>query len=163
MRELMGIDSLRKARDPFRLYIRFLKKILANASTADTISPSQQRFVKRIIDYYYGNAWKYVALMVSENTVHLSPGDNQDKLLTSIENDKQEIRSDYEGDLNGFEGRATALNIIGKSENEEVNKTDRNLSDSAFVEPWTQASAEAIGEDQQKKNNGSDDSAEINR
>lgn len=164
MRELMGIDSLRKARDPFRLYIRFLKKVLANASTADTISPSQQRFVKRIIDYYYGSAWKYVALMISEDTAHLSPGDNQDKLLTSIENDKQETRSDYEGDLNGFEGRATALNIIGKAENEEANnKTDRNLSDREFVEPWTQASAEAIGEDQQKKNNGSDGGAEINR
>jgi len=164
MRELMGIDSLRKARDPFRLYIRFLKKVLANASNVETISPSQQRFVKRIIDYYYGGAWKYVALMISEDTAHLSPGDNQNKLLTSIENTKQEIRSDYEEDLDGFEDRATALNIVDEEKNEEAtNKSVKDLSDGRYVEPWTQASSEAIGKHQQKSNNGSDDGAEINR
>ncbi|MDZ7730278.1 MAG: hypothetical protein U5K37_04045 [Natrialbaceae archaeon] len=102
--------------------------------------------------------------MISEDTVHLSPGDNQDKLLTSIENDKQEIRSDYEGDLNGFEDRAIALNIICKAENEEAtDKPAKNSSDSEYVEAWVQASAEAIGEHQQKNDSGSEDGAEINR
>jgi len=102
--------------------------------------------------------------MISEDTAHLSPGDNQNKLLTSIENTKQEIRSDYEEDLDGFEDRATALNIVDEEKNEEAtNKSVKDLSDGRYVEPWTQASSEAIGKHQQKSNNGSDDGAEINR
>lgn len=164
MRELMGIDALRKARDPFRLYIRFIKNIFSNIADSKNTSPSQQRFVKRIVDYYYGAAWKYVALMISEDTVHLSPGTNQDKLLTSIENDKQEIRSDYERDLAGFEDRAVALGIICKKRNEEVtNKSDEDLSDKDYVEPWTRASTEAIGVHQQRSRDDPDDSAGTNR
>jgi hypothetical protein len=164
MRELMGIDTLRKAQDPFRLYIRFAKDILASLSTVKRISPSQQRFVKRILDYYYGGAWKYIALLISEDTVHLSPGSNQDKLLTSIENDKQEIRSDYEGDLAGFESRAVALGITCEEKDEEVtNKPDKDLSDREYVEPWTRASTEAIGVHQQRSRDDHDDGAEINR
>lgn len=164
LRELMGIDTLREARDPFRLYIRFVKNIIANLNDEKNISPSQQRFVRRIIDYYYGSAWKYVALLISEDTVHLSPGSNQDKLLTSIENDKQEIRSDYERDLDGFEDRAVALGITCEEKDEEVtDKPDKDLSDREYVEPWTRASTEAIGVHQQRSSDDPDDSAEINR
>lgn len=160
-RELMRIESLREARKPFRLYVRFLKRVLAHASAVETLSPSQQRFVKRIIDYYYGSTWKYVALMISEDTVHLSPGDNQGKLLTSIENNKQEIRSSYEGDLNGFEDRAAALDIIVESDHEEYDDRQTNHpSDRERAELWINAGAEAIG---QHRRNGSDDSSEIDR
>lgn len=145
MRELTTIESLRKAREPFRLYVRFLKNVLANVSALESVSPSQQRFVKRIVDYYYGGAWKYVALMISEDTVHLSPGDNQDRLLTSIENDKQEIRSEYEGDIGGFADRAKFLNIIGENiEHGRPDKRDESPSDRESAELWTRAISEAI-------------------
>jgi hypothetical protein len=146
-RELMQIESLREARKPFRLYVRFLKKLLAHASAVETLSPRQQRFIKRIIDYYYASAWKYVALMISEDTVHFSPGENQDALLTSIENEKQEIRSSYENDLTAFADRGRALGIIDERENGESRNSQENQTfDRKRAESWTKASAEAIGE-----------------
>lgn len=160
-RELMEIESLREAQKAFRLYIRFLKRVLAHASTVETLSDSQQRFIKRIIDYYYGSAWKYVALMISEDTAHLSPGDNQDKLLTSIENDKQEIRSSYQGDLNGFEDRAVALNIINERDMEGSGSQQTNgPSDQQRAELWIGASSEAIG---QHNSNDSEHRPEVDK
>lgn len=160
-RELVSIESLRESQDPFRLYVRFLKKILAHASTIESLSPSQQRFVKRIVGYYYGDAWKYVALMISEDTAHLSPGNNQDKLLTSIENNKQEIRSSFRGDLNGFEDRAAALDIIqDRDQGESGGQQTNQPSDREQAELWISAGAEAIGK---HRRISSGDSAEIDR
>jgi hypothetical protein len=158
-RTLMDIEPLREVQTSFRQYVRFLKKLLANASTHDSLTATQQRFVKRIVDYYYGGTWKYVALKISENTVHLSPGENERKLLTSIENDQQEIRANYEDDLNGFAKRAVALDILeeesanslltgSEADSEESRSVDR--SDRVHAELWTHAIAEVLSNEYTK-------------
>lgn len=155
-REVMKIEALREAHAPFRLYARFLKRLIANASTRDSLSAPQQRFMKRIVDYYYGGAWKYVALKISENTVPLSPGHNKEKLLTSIENDRQEMRSDYRDDLNAFKERAISLHLVEKeSKNRSVSSSDSSSnepSDREHAELWSRASAEALGKSSKKDN-----------
>ncbi len=155
-REVMKIEALREAHAPFRLYARFLKRLIANASTQDSLSAPQQRFMKRIVDYYYGGAWKYVALNISENTVPLSPGHNKEKLLTSIENDRQEMRSDYQDDLNAFKERAISLNLVKKVSNDRsVSSSDSSSnepSDREHAELWSRASAEALGKSSKKDN-----------
>ena len=152
-RELMNIEPLREVQTPFRQYVRFLKELLANTSTHDSLSATQQRFVERIVDYYYGGAWKYVALKISENTVHLSPGDNERKLLTSIENLQQEMRTDYEDDLNGFAKRAVSLDLFEKesadsplagSKDHTEKPQSSDSSDRVRAELWTHAVAEVL-------------------
>lgn len=153
-RELMKIESLREVQTPFRLYARFLKRLIANASAQDSLSASQQRFMKRIVDYYYGGAWKYVALKISENTVPLSPGDNKEKLLTSIENDRQEMRSDYQDDLGTFKERAVRLGLVQEeAEGDSISPSDSGSSepsDRERAELWSRASAEALSESYKK-------------
>lgn len=150
-RELMQIESLREVQNPFRQYARFLKTLFANASTLNSLSASQQQLIKRVIQYYYGGAWKYVALKISENTVHLSPGHNQEKLITSIENERQELRSEYEADLERFTQRAIVLQII---EQEQENSGDASTEQVdvkyKHSELWTKASAEAWSNDYNK-------------
>lgn len=147
-RTLMNIEPLREVQTPFRQYVRFLKKLLANASAHDSLTATQQRFAKRIVDYYYGGAWKYVALKISENTVHLSPGGNEKKLLTSIENDQQEIRANYEDDLNGFAKRAIALDLLdeGSIDTEVEPEEPRSIDESEreYAELWTHAVSEVL-------------------
>lgn len=155
-RELMKIEALREVHTPFRLYVRFLKRLIATASTQDSLSASQQRFMKRIVDYYYGGAWKYVALKISENTVPLSPGHNKEKLLTSIENDRQEMRNDYQDDLDTFKERSIHTNIVRKgSKNWSVSSSDSSSndpSDREHAELWSHASTEALGKSSKKDN-----------
>ncbi|MFC6734460.1 hypothetical protein [Haladaptatus sp. DYSN1] len=153
-RELMKIESLREVQAPFRLYARFLKQLIANASAQDALSASQQRFIKRIVDYYYGGAWKYVALKISENTVPLSPGNNKDKLLTSIENNRQEMRSDYQDDLDTFKERAVRLDLAQETARDNsVSPSDSGSnepSDRERAELWSRASAEALNKSYKK-------------
>ena len=146
-RELMQIESLRETQSSFRKYVRFLKSLIAHTSEHDSLSDTQQRFVKRIVGYYYGGAWKYVGLKISENTVHLSPGTNQQKLLTSIENDRQEIRADINDDLDRFKERAAVLELTeDESQKRTVQEShDENQPlDQDYAELWARANAEAL-------------------
>lgn len=148
-RELSKIGTLRDVRKPLRDYTRFLKSLLAHASDIDQISAKQQRYIKRIIEYYYGGAWKYVALNISKDTVHLSPGDNDHKLLTSIENDLQELRANYNDDLYSFRERAKDLELYEAYSNREGsidNSEDgiKGQNDAQYSDLWAQASFKAL-------------------
>lgn len=149
-RELSGINILRDVRDPMREYTRFVKRMLAEASELESMSATQQRHIKRIINYYYGAAWKFVALNISKDTVHLSPGDNDRKLITSIENDLQELRADYSDDLKSLEERAESLELFSRSVSEEPDDSaypseeESDRQDVKLSELWAKASSEAI-------------------
>src|SRR5699024_3155177 len=65
-REILKEPTLSEAIDPFFEYSRLLKNVISGAAALNHINPSQQRFVSKLIDYFYGGAWNYVALAISK-------------------------------------------------------------------------------------------------
>lgn len=112
VREVRSNPALGESVRPVESYERLLIDVLETASNRTELSEAQQRFVGRIIDFFYGGAWKYVALLISRDTVELSPGTNQDRLRNSIDEDLREIRTGYETELNRLWERGERYELV---------------------------------------------------
>lgn len=110
--ELLAISHMNEVIDDFSKYSRLLKDIIAEASTQDTLSPAQQRFIVRVVDFFYGGVWNYTALLISKNTVALSPGSNDSKLLNSIDANLRELRSSISDEIDSFRSQSTARDLL---------------------------------------------------
>lgn len=112
VREVTSNSKLDESVEAIEEYEKLLMEVIISSSELEELEDAQQRFIQRIINYFYGGAWKYVALIISRDTVDLSPGDNQDKLLNSIENKLGEIRIEYDKEISRFEQEANEHNLI---------------------------------------------------
>jgi len=115
MHEVNENPVLNESVEPMRAYGELLMEVLVTTANLSDISESQQRFITRVVDYFYGGAWKYVALLVSRDTVKLSPGENKRKLLNSIEEELRAIRTEYDDELRGLRERSQQFDLISSS------------------------------------------------
>lgn len=159
-RELAEISHLAEVLEPYSEYSRLIKDVLAEATTQEDLSMAQQRFIGRVVDYYYGGVWNYVALLISKNTIHLSPGNNDTKLLNSIDADLQALRSSIDDELHALtdqsKKRGLAPGYEPRSTDDEKDNSSEGRSSTEGgekrVEPWTKASSEAFLLRTQRKN-----------
>jgi len=145
-RALLAIDHLNEVVEEFNEYSRLLKDVIAEASTLDTLSPAQQRYIGRVVDLFYGSIWNYVALLISKNTVALSPGNNQPKLLNSIDRDLRELRSSVGDEIKSLRRQSAARDLLPEYY-PEIQEYDPEMeADEQTInpEPWTKASTEAL-------------------
>lgn len=148
--ELLSIDHMSEVIDDFGEYSRLLKDIIAEASTKDSLEPAQQRFIVRVIDFFYGGVWNYVALLISKNTVSLSPGDNDSKLLNAIDANLRELRSSVSEEIDSFRSQSEARGLLPEYYSDiQQEHADEGISEekrTTSVEPFTKASAESFAQ-----------------
>src|SRR6056297_1135885 len=129
-------------------YEQLLMSVVTAASSQDEISESQQRFVKRVVDYFYGGAWNYVALLISRDTVELSPGENKSKLRNSIEENLRELRNQFDTELVRIEERAEQFNLVSERSTEQyakvIQKSEGKFEKSEFDEKNTASMQEMM-------------------
>lgn len=146
-RELLKIEALSEATDTFSSYSKLLKRVTAEASITDELSAPQERYVRKVANFFYSDVWRYVALLISKNTVHLSPGDNDDKLLNAIDGDLQKIRGDIQDEIQSLQNQGMARDLyveyIDERSQGAPHRDDQEF-DHSTVEPWTNASAVPI-------------------
>lgn len=148
--ELLAIDHMTEVVDDFGDYSRLLKDVIAESSTKEDLTPAQQRFIVKVVDLFYGGIWNYAALLISKNTVALSPGNNDSKLLNSIDADLRELRSSVSEEIGSLRKQSKARELSPnyytdiREQTEENKSTDdrRNTS----VEQLTKASAESFAQ-----------------
>jgi hypothetical protein len=119
MHEVHENPVLDESVELMRAYGELLMEVLVTTADLSDISESQQRFITRVVDYFYGEAWKYVALLVSRDTVKLSTGENKRKLLNSIEEDLRGIRTEYDDELRGLREQSQQFDLISSSQSAE--------------------------------------------
>lgn len=149
-RELLTIDQMNEVVDAFSNYSRLLKDIIAESSTKDDLTPAQQRFIVRVIDLFYGGIWNYAALLISKNTVALSPGNNDSKLLNSIDADLRELRSSISEEIESLSEQSKARDISPNYCDDVQEQTAKehltgDQTDTS-VESFTKASAESFAQ-----------------
>lgn len=146
-RELLKIDTLSEVVSTFSDYSKLVKRIITEASKNDNLTPAQERYIRKVVDFFYSDVWRYVALLISKNTVHLSPGENDAKLLNSIDSSLQNIRGEIADEIESLRNQGIARDLYtdysrdgrGRDSGGETNGTEGSL-----VEPWTKASAAPI-------------------
>ncbi|WP_147441088.1 hypothetical protein [Halorubrum sp. Atlit-26R] len=146
-RELLKVDALAEVFNSYSDYSKLLKRIIAEASDKEDLSASQEQFIQKIASFFYTDVWKYAALLISKNTVHLSPGENDDKLLNAIDGDLQTLRGDIDDEINSLREQAVRRNLYTEysMENQDDGPTGENSgTHDQDVEPWTKASAASI-------------------
>lgn len=145
-RELLKVDGLSEVFDTYSEYSKLLKRVISEASDKNDLTPVQERFIRKVVDLFYSDVWKYAALLISKSTVHLSPGENDDKLLNAIDGDLQTLRGDIDDEINSLRGQAVARDLYTEytrdDSDEDSTRESRETSDQ--VEPWTKASAASI-------------------
>lgn len=142
--EIESNTLLNESLGSMKEYEQLLMKIVSTASNQDTLSESQQRFVKRVVDYFYGGAWNYVALLISRDTVELSPGENKSKLRNSIEEDLRELRNQFDTELERLEERAEQFDLVSERLNGIHTETTQKPEDDEFNEENTTSMQEMM-------------------
>ncbi|SFS42408.1 hypothetical protein [Halostagnicola kamekurae] len=112
--EVHSHDILSESVSAVDAYERVVTRIVATASEQGELSESQQRFINRAVDHFYSTVWKYVALLVSRDTVDRSPGTNQRALRNNIESDLRTIRDEWEVELERLEELATGFDLYSE-------------------------------------------------
>lgn len=133
--EIASNPVLDESLKPMREYEDVVVEIASVAAARSDLTEPQQRFLRRVVDYFYGGAWNYVALLVSRDTVELSPGTNGASLRNSIEEDLRELRNEYDTELARLAERAKRFDL--RSESQDV--TDESGSDSPRIGAETTA------------------------
>jgi hypothetical protein len=145
--EVASNPSLEESVEKIRDYEHLLTEILSTASNRDEITEVQQRFIERVIDYFYGGAWKYVALLISRDTVNLSSGENTDRLLNSIEDELRELRNEFDEELSRLMVGAEQHELISESSRVQVHSTDdMETFDESFDEEETVSPQDVLDE-----------------
>lgn len=146
-RELLKIEALSEVINTFRDYSKLLKRIVTGASNKDDLTPAQERFIRKVVDFFYSDVWKYATLLISKNTVHLSPGENDAKLLNAIDSDLQKIRGDIGAEIDSLRKQGMTRDLYTEytrdSSEDNAERGEHEISHSE-VEPWTKASAVTI-------------------
>lgn len=146
--ELLAIDHMNEVIEDFSNYSRLLKDIIAEASTKDSLAPAQQRFIVKVIDFFYGGIWNYAALLISKNTVTLSPGNNDSKLLNSIDADLRELRSSVGEEIDSLRNQSKARRLspeyYSDIQEQTAEEQTTNERGDVSVESLTKASAESF-------------------
>ncbi|RKD95649.1 hypothetical protein [Halopiger aswanensis] len=143
-RELLGIDALSEVVDTFSDYSKLLKRVLAEASTQEELTPSQDRYIRKVANFFYSHVWKYAALIISKNTVHLSPGDNDDKLLNAIDSDLQKLRGEIKDEIHSLEKQGGSRGLYVNYQPDSLDSNSTSLEETfteSNIEPWTKAAA----------------------
>lgn len=149
-RELLQLPNLSESATPYQRYSRLLRDVLIAADSQDELSPEQQQFIGKVIDFFYGAIWEYVALLISKDTV---VGENKRELKKSIEDDLQSLRERYNREIESLRTRAEAFNLIPEAveERQELIEERQELppiEDSIqIVDAWTSMGAEVIMDD----------------
>lgn len=148
--ELLQVSTLKQTVDYFQRYSSVLAQILATAAAKDSLSDSQQRFLKnKVVEYFYGGAWKYVALYVSEDT---AKGPNLNKLLDGIDDNKRTLRNSFSEEIENIKQKAAVVDLAPEpeAESEAVERREGDSgeprSDLGRVDVWTRLSAEVISD-----------------
>lgn len=124
--EVSTLQSLEESVEAVTAYERLLTAIVSTAATDESLSEERQRFIGSVVDYFYGGVWRYVALLVSRETVDRSPGENKRLLRNNIEEDLRGIRGEYERELERLAERAVQYDLITESWVEDGNLWDRD-------------------------------------
>lgn len=146
-RELLRIDALSEVVDTFSSYSKLINRVLSEASTKEELAPSQERYIRKVADFFYSHTWRYAALLISKNTVHLSPGDNDDKLLNAIDSDLQKLRGDIKDEIRSLEKQGISRGLYVEYQADSPNSDSASRGETSTdpnVEPWTKASAAPV-------------------
>ncbi|MDY6774840.1 MAG: hypothetical protein SV253_01930 [Halobacteria archaeon] len=145
--EVASNPNLKESVGKIQDYEALLTEILTTASDRDDVTEVQQRFIKRVLDYFYGGAWKYVALLISRDTVNLSPGENKDRLLNSIEDELGELRNEYNEEISRLKEEAEKYDLVSESSRvQDVSTEDTRKFDEDFDEEETVSPQEVLEE-----------------
>lgn len=144
--EVESNTVLAESRDSLEDYEQLLLQISSGRSDKNSLSESQQRFVKRVVDYFYGGAWNYVALLISRDTVELSPGTNKAKLRNSIEEDLRELRSQIDPEISNLASRAKQFDLIAESPDESPTKIARESENRVGVDEFDEENTASVQE-----------------
>lgn len=146
--ELLQASTVKQTVDYFQRYSSVLAQILATAAAKDSLSDREQRFLKnKAVDYFYGGAWKYVALYISEAT---ATGANVNKLLDGIDDDKRTLRNSFSEEIENMKQKAAIVGLAPEpvAESEAVERREgeggESRSDLGRLDMWTRLSAEVI-------------------
>lgn len=147
-RELLLMEQFQEAVDAYQRYTRLLKDVIIASGDYEELTAEQQRFVRSVVDFYYGSTWEYVALLVSRETV---TGDNKKKLKSSIENDLQYHRDEYDREIESIRDRAQSFGLLPDAVEERkaiLNDNGSNIhsysTDVDAVDRWTKLGTEVI-------------------
>lgn len=156
-RELLKIDGLKEVTGVFSEYSKLLKHIIAEASEKRELKPSQVQYVSKAAGFYYSHVWKYAALLISKKTVHLSPGNNDDKLLNEIDRELQNLRGGIEEEIQGLKEQGVARELYSELQPDYDNRTPQQKADATQpnIDPWTKASMSSIREKLTAESNNS--------
>lgn len=145
--ELLRRPQLREAADSFNEYNRLLKSVMTSAASADgQLTEQQQRFIGEVVNFFFSDAWRYPALLISKDTVQ---GANSDRLRTSIESDLGEIRSDYPEALEDLRRRSEFHWLQPDAVRDVQEATDRrddNAAETQHLTQWEKLAGEVINE-----------------
>jgi len=147
--ELIQAPQLSESVVPFRQYSGVVKNILAAASSQENISETQQRFISQVVDFFYGSTWKYVALLMSKDTVR---GDNDERLRNSTEDLLRDLRSRHDDDLDQLQDRSGLYNLSTEPITGNQDSADQEGDSAEYtqnsdeVDAWTRLASEVIVE-----------------
>lgn len=148
--ELLRVNQVDEAADPFSDYTELLQDTLIGAREKERLSEAQQEEVVNVINFFYSAAWEWVALLISWNTAR---GPNKRKLLRSIDNSLNSLRSDFDRELEGLRTKVGKRGLIPEhvEELEELSDSESvvppNEPEEEVIEGWTALGAEAISDD----------------
>ena len=147
-KEILKIGGLKEVTGVFSEYSKTLKRIIAEASKKEELNPAQKQYVSKVAGFYYSHVWKYAALLISKNTVHLSPGNNDDKLLNEIDRELQNLRGGIGEEIQSLKEQGFARELYSEIQPEQDNRTSPEKEDTIQpnIEPWTKASMSSIRE-----------------
>lgn len=148
--EALLVPQLEEAVGPLHNYIQVLEDVLMAAKQQDDLTEAQQQEVSNVVNFFYGSAWEWIALLISKDTVR---GDNSARLKQGINSDLDRLRSEYSREIESLQRKAKVKNLIPEHqeeltalrEEERVLPADRENGDT--IDIWTKAGAEVIMND----------------
>jgi hypothetical protein len=146
LHEVASNPKLDESEEAVRRYGNLLMEVIVTASEMKGLDEAQQRFIRNVVDYFYGGVWKYVALLISRDTVDLSPGENQDRLLNSIEDDLKRIRAGYGKEVSRLEQEADEHGLTSDSAGVRVGSAEMFEEEDGFDESDTMSVDDVLEE-----------------
>ena len=152
-RELLQIPDLSESVEAFQRYSRILKDVLIAANSLDELTAEQQRFIAKLVDFFYGKTWEYPALLISQDTV---AGDNKNDLKKASQEDLQTLRDSYDKDVETVRKQASRFDLLPEAveERKQLVKDQQELprqeDDPDTIDAWTMLSGEVIMNDECK-------------
>lgn len=141
-RELLNLTTTEEARNDFREYSRVLNNILVHSIDKESLTASHQSFIEDVINFYYGYAWKYVALLISQAT---ASGRHEDQLRNSIEANLSEMRAQYDNELSSIIDDARRYDLypeVPDLPDEDISQ--RETIEDVGVRKWSKAGIESF-------------------